>query len=323
MKRRDFFAVMGGGVVVMLVDDDVYAQESGRGGRRDVPQNLSAWLHIGETGIVTVYSGKVEVGQNARTSLTQAVAEELRAPVASIRMVLADTDLTPFDNGTVGSQTTPQMWPVIRRAAAAARETLVDLASQKWMVERSAIQVADGKVTAGDRSAGFGELTNGQKLTRTIPTSVALVPATEWKIAGTSLPKVNGREIVTGAHRFTYDTKVPGMLYGKVLYPASFGATLVSLDSAAAEAMAGVKVVCDGDFVGVTAPDPFTAEKAVAALKAEWKPVVAEASSKDVFAYFKKNARDATGGAGLTAWPTSPTCRWNRGRRWRNGRMTR
>jgi isoquinoline 1-oxidoreductase len=217
-------------------------------------------------------------------------------------MVLADTDLTPFDNGTVGSQTTPQMWPVIRRAAAAARETLVDLASQKWMVERSAIQVADGKVTAGDRSAGFGELTNGQKLTRTIPTSVALVPATEWKIAGTSLPKVNGREIVTGAHRFTYDTKVPGMLYGKVLYPASFGATLVSLDSAAAEAMPGVKVVCDGDFVGVTAPDPFTAEKAVAALKAEWKPVVAEASSKDVFAYFKKNARDATGGAGLTAY---------------------
>ena len=302
MKRRDFFAVMGGGVVVMLVDDDVYAQESGRGGRRDVPQNLSAWLHIGETGIVTVYSGKVEVGQNARTSLTQAVAEELRAPVASIRMVLADTDLTPFDNGTVGSQTTPQMWPVIRRAAAAARETLVDLASQKWMVERSAIQVADGKVTAGDRSAGFGELTNGQKLTRTIPTSVALVPATEWKIAGTSLPKVNGREIVTGAHRFTYDTKVPGMLYGKVLYPASFGATLVSLDSAAAEAMAGVKVVCDGDFVGVTAPDPFTAEKAVAALKAEWKPVVAEASSKDVFAYFQTNARDATGGAGLTAY---------------------
>jgi isoquinoline 1-oxidoreductase len=304
MNRRDFFAVMGGGLVVMLLDDDVYAQETGggRGGRRAAPQELSAWLHIGETGIVTVYSGKVEVGQNARTSLTQAVAEELRAPVASIRMVLADTDLTPFDNGTVGSQTTPQMWPVIRRAAAAARETLVDLASQKWMVERSAIQVADGKVTAGDRSAGFGELTNGQKLTRTIPTSVALVPATEWKIAGTSLPKVNGREIVTGAHRFTYDTKVPGMLYGKVLYPASFGATLVSLDSAAAEAMAGVKVVCDGDFVGVTAPDPFTAEKAVAALKAEWKPVVAEASSKDVFAYFKKNARDATGGAGLTAY---------------------
>jgi isoquinoline 1-oxidoreductase len=304
MNRRDFFAVLGGGVVVMLVDDGVYAQETGggRGGRREVPQNLSAWLHIGETGIVTVYSGKVEVGQNARTSLTQAVAEELRAPVASIRMVLADTDLTPYDMGTVGSQTTPQMWPVIRRAAAAARETLIDLASQKWMVERSAIQVADGKLTAGNRSAGFGELTNGEKLTRTIPANVALAPAAEWKIAGTSLPKVNGRELVTGAHKFTYDTKAPGMLYGKVLHPASFGATLVSLDSAAAEAMPGVKVVHEGDFVGVTAPDPFTAEKAVAALKADWKPVAAEASSKDVYAYFKKNGRDATDGAGLTPY---------------------
>jgi isoquinoline 1-oxidoreductase len=303
MNRRDFFAVLGGGVVVMLVDD-VYAQETGggRGGPRAVPQNLSAWLHIGETGLVTVYSGKVEVGQNARTSLTQAVAEELRAPVGSIRMVLGDTDLTPYDFGTVGSQTTPQMWPVIRRAAAAARETLIDLASQKWMVERSTVQVSGGKVTAGDRSAGFGELTHGEKLTRTIPASVALAPAAEWKIAGTSLPKVNGREMVTGAHKYTYDTKAPGMLYGKVLYPASFGATLLALDSAEAEAMPGVKVVREGDFVGVTAPDPFTAEKAVAALKADWKAVVAEASSQDVYAYFKKNGRDATDGAGLTAY---------------------
>ena len=304
MNRRDFFAVLGGGVVVMLVDDGVYAQETGggRGGPRQAPQNLNAWLHIGETGIVTVYSGKVEVGQNARTSLTQAVAEELRAPVASIRMVLADTDLTPYDMGTVGSQTTPQMWPVIRRAAAAARETLVDLAAQKWMVERSTIQVADGKLTAGSRSAGFGELTNGEKLTRTIPASVALAPAAEWKIAGTSLPKVNGTGMVTGEHRFTYDTKAPGMLYGKVLYPASFGATLVSLDSAEAEAMPGVKVVHEGDFVGVAAPDPFTAEMAVAALKADWKAVAAETSSKDVYPYFKKNGRDATDGAGLTAY---------------------
>ena len=304
MNRRDFFAVLGGGVVVMLVEDGVFAQETGggRGGPRQQPQNLNAWLHIGETGIVTVYSGKVEVGQNARTSLTQAVAEELHAPIASIRMVLADTDLTPYDMGTVGSMTTPQMWPVIRRAAAAARETLIDLASQKWMVERSTVQVVDGKVMAGSRSVGFGELTNGEKLTRTIPASVALVPATEWKVAGTSLPKVDGRDIVTGAHKYTYDLKTPGMLYGKVLYPPSFGATLVSLDSAATEAMPGVKVAHEGDFVGVTAPDPFTAEKAVIALKAEWKPAVAEASSKDVYGYFKKNGRDPAESAGLTAY---------------------
>jgi nicotinate dehydrogenase subunit B len=327
MKRREFFTTIGSGIVV-LIANDAEGQESGmqgRGGRQQTPQNLSAWLHIAETGAVTVYTGKVEVGQNARTSLTQAVAEELHAPVDSIRMVMGDTDLVPFDGGTVGSQTTPQMWPVIRRAAAAAREMLIDLASQKWMVERGTIQVAAGKVTAGNHSAGFGELTNGQKLTNTISANVPVAAATEWKVAGTSVPKVNGREIVTGAHKYTYDMKRDGMLWGKVLYPPSFGATLTSLDSAAAEAMPGVKVVHDGDFVGVTAPDPATAEKAVTALKAEWKPLTAEASSKDVFDYFKKNVRDAAENPNLVRYtvayiahvplePRAAVAEWNDGK---------
>jgi isoquinoline 1-oxidoreductase len=180
----------------------------------------------------------------------------------------------------------------MRKAAASAREMLMDLASQKWMVERASVSVANGKVTSGSRSVGFGELTQGEKLTKTITTSAALTPATEWKVAGTSVPKVNGRDLVTGAHRYAYDIKRPGMHYGKVLYPPSFGATLSSLDSSAAEALPGVKVVHEGDFVGVTAPDPDTAEKALAALKAEWKQVVAEASSRDVYQYFKKTSRD-------------------------------
>ena len=295
MRRRDFFAVMGGGIVVLLVDDSD-AQEAGGGARRGTnepaPTALSAWLHIGETGLVTVYTGKVEVGQNARTALTQAAAEELRTPVDSIRLVMGDTALTPFDMGTFGSMTTPRMNPQIRKAAATAREMLIDLASQKWMVDRGAVSIVNGKVTAGSRSASFGELTDGQKLTRSIPTSAALTPAAEWKICGTSAPKVNGREIVTGAHKYAYDVHRPGMLYGKMLYPPSFGATLVSLDSSEAEQLPGVKVVHDGDFAGVTAPDPLTAGKAVAALKAQWKELKAEASSKDVGEYFRRTARN-------------------------------
>ncbi|MGO9260401.1 MAG: molybdopterin cofactor-binding domain-containing protein [Bryobacteraceae bacterium] len=296
MKRRDFFAVLGGGIVVLLADDSD-AQEAGGGARRGTneapPTALSAWLHIGETGLVTVYTGKVEVGQNSRTALTQAAAEELRAPVDSIRLVMGDTALTPFDMGTFGSMTTPRMGPQIRKAAATAREMLLDLASQKWMVERSALSIANGKVTAGSRSAGFGELTNGQKLTRTIPTSDALTPASEWKISGTSVPKVNGREIVTGAHKYAYDIHRPGMQYGKVLYPPSYGATLVSLDGAEAEKLPGVKVVREDNFAAVTAPDPLAAEKALAALKAQWKELTPEASSKDVYGYFRRTAQNA------------------------------
>src|SRR3989442_10905326 len=96
MTRREFFRMAGSGLVVLLLLNDAAAyQESGRGPRRgsggSVPQEIGAWLHVGEDGTVTVYTGKVEVGQDIRTSLTQAVAEELRASVASIRLVMADT----------------------------------------------------------------------------------------------------------------------------------------------------------------------------------------------------------------------------------------
>ncbi len=307
MRRRDFFAVLGGGIVVLLIADDADAQESGGGARRGVreqlPEQVSAWLHIGEGGAVTAFTGKVEVGQNARTSLTQAIAEELRTPMASIAMVMGDTALTPFDMGTFGSRTTPTMWPQMRKAAAAAREMLIDLAAKKWNVDRASIVVASGRITAGARSANFGELTRGEKMEKSIPASIVLEPATEWKVAGTNAAKVNGREIVTGVHRYSFDMRRPGMLYGKVLRPDSFGAQLASLDSTAAAAMPGVKVVRDGGFVGVTARDPETAAKALAALKAEWRPVGPQTNNRDVFDYFRAQAKDAPANrAALTAY---------------------
>jgi len=304
ITRRDFFAVIGGGIVIWIASD-ADAQESGGGGRRGMaqrmPQQVSAWLHVDEDGLVTVYTGKVEVGQNSRTSLTQAAAEELHLPPANIRMVMGDTAVTPFDMGTFGSMTTPQMWPQIRRAAAAAREMLIDLASQKWSVERGGIHIVDGKAVAGSRSATFAELTKGQQLSGTIPSSPSLTPATEWKVAGTSVAKVGGAAIVTGAHKYAYDVKRPGMLYGKVLYPPQYGAKLVSLDSSAAEALPGVKVVRDTfkanrglagqELVGVVARDPLTAEKALAALKAQWSPVTGTPDSKTVYQHYKETAR--------------------------------
>src|SRR5690242_11899655 len=122
MNRRDFFTVLGGGLLVLLVEEDLEAQESGRrvGSGGGAPEQLSAWLHIGEDGSVTVYTGKVEVGQNTRTALTQAVAEELRAPASSVKLVMGDTDLTPFDAGTFGSLSTPRMSPQLRKVAATA-----------------------------------------------------------------------------------------------------------------------------------------------------------------------------------------------------------
>ena len=103
LSRRQLLKRLGGGLLVAVLGPRVLGQrESGRGGQRqggNVPQNLAAWLHIGTDGVATVYTGKVEVGQNARTSLSQAVAEELCVSLVSVKMVMGDTDLCPFDQG--------------------------------------------------------------------------------------------------------------------------------------------------------------------------------------------------------------------------------
>ena len=302
LDRREFFKVLGCGVVVLFLMDTVLGQESGGGGRRNgrgqVPSEISAWLHIGEDGTVTVFTGKTEVGQNIRTSLTQAVAEELRAPVLSIKLVMADTQLTPWDAGTFGSQTTPQMASRLRRVSAAAREALLDLAADFFKTDRASLTVADGKIskTGTSEFATFGQLTKGQQLVKSVDNQSPVTPAKDWKIAGTSVPKVNGRDIVTGRHKYGSDVTLPGMLHGKVLRPSAFEATLASLDTKPAEAMTGVTVVHDGDFIGVAAPDSLTASRAVEAIHAEWttKP---QPSSAELFDYLKKNVT-AGGGRG-------------------------
>lgn len=265
LQRRGFLQLVGCGLAVLVVRPGASAQEA-------PPADLEAWLHVGEDGSVAVFTGKVEFGQNIRTELTQAVAEELGTAPDRIRLVMGDTELTPYDRGTFGSQTTPRMAPQLRRAAAAAREALLDLAAAEWGVARASLRVEDGQVVGAARRSGFGALARGRKLVATVRADVATTPAEKWTLQGRSLPKVNGAEMVTGRHRFSSDVRRPGMLHGRVLRPPAVGATLVSLDDAPARAVAGVVCVRDGDFVGVAAATPLEAARACDALRAEWRP---------------------------------------------------
>ncbi len=301
LHRRRFFELLGCGLAVLLLTEESDAQESGfgrrgfRGGQR--PMQISAWLHVGDDGTVTVFTGKAEVGQNIRTSLAQMVAEELRLPVASIRMVMADTARTPFDMGTFGSRTTPDMGRQLARVAAAAREALIDLAAEQWQCDRNSLRAAEGKVkrAGANEAASYGQLTKGQQLLKSVASDVATSPADQWILAGTSVAKLDGREFVTGRHRYASDITRPNLLHGKVLRPSAFEATLAEADLRQAEAMEGVAVVRDGEFVGVAAPDLLTAERALDAIHATWntKP---QTSSRTLFDDLRKNAGEAGGG---------------------------
>ncbi|HLY62192.1 MAG TPA: molybdopterin cofactor-binding domain-containing protein [Terriglobia bacterium] len=304
LNRREFFKILGGGLLIVCVLPRAEAgQESGRRGfgrGEQMPKEISAWLHIGENGKVTVYTGKVEMGQNIRTSLTQAVAEELRVAPESIQMVMGDTDLTPFDMGTFGSRTTPTMNPELRKAAAAALDALLDMAAKTWGVDRSKLSAAGGKITdpVSGRSTQYAQLLKGKELAQTIPAEDPLVPADQWNVMGKPLPKVDGRDFVTGKHKYTSDLKLPGMLYGKVLRPSSFGATLTSIDTKDAEAIEGVTVVHDGDFVGVAAPTSALAARALVAIHAEWKSSPQQISSNILFEYLASATSIDSGGGG-------------------------
>ncbi len=292
LDRRDFLKLFGSGVLVCACAGPAVAQESGHiRNPHELPRNIAAWLYVAEDGHTTVFTGKVEIGQNIRTSLAQQVAEELRVPFESISLIMGDTDRVPWDAGTFGSRTTPTMGPQLRTMAVAARELLVNQAAKEWKVDPSTLVAADGKVTnpKTGQSRSYGELTKGQKLTKVVEGELPLTPASQWKTAGRPVPKVNGAMFVTGRHQFPADIARPGMLHGKILRPSGFHGALASLDDSAAKRIANVTVVHGGDFVGVAAPDLWSAEQALSGLKAKWK-VPPQVSDRELFSYLRQNA---------------------------------
>jgi len=296
LNRRSFMQWLGAGLLIVVSPAPTLAQERGRQRDNNQPRTVAARLHLGKDGSITVLTGKVDCGQGGRAELTQAAAEELRVASDAVQLIMADTSLVPNDGITAGSRSTPSTVPLIRQAAAAARELLIDFAVKQWSVERNTIDVRDGKAvhTASKRSVSYADLARNEEaakgLEQNIPSDIAVTPVKDWKTLGTSAPRPNRRDIVTGAHKYPSDIVRPGMLYGKVLRPPSFGAKLTALDPAPAKAMKDVVVIRDEQFVGVAAPTTLQAEQALAALAktAQWERPP-HPSSKELYAHLKQH----------------------------------
>jgi nicotinate dehydrogenase subunit B len=257
--ERRYFDVLPEGLVVTLDDG---AQGDG------------AWLHVGADGLVTAFAGKVEVGQDVITALSLLVAEELRVPLPAVRLVLGDTDLCPFDPGTFGSRSMPEVGPRLQALAAAARLCLVRLAAERWGLDAGALVAEDGRVRRAEPGfppLTYGELVRGLRRAEVVSGQAPTTPPPAWRLAGTAVPPCHGVAAVTGARRFPSDLRRPGMLYGKVLRPPALGAVLRSADLSGARAFPGVVVVHEGGWVGVAAPHPTTAAAALEAIRAEWE----------------------------------------------------
>jgi isoquinoline 1-oxidoreductase len=290
VNRREFFGIAGAGLLIVATAPLSEAQRGGGAG------TLETRLHIGEDGFITVLSGKVEEGQGALTELAMAAAEELRVPLDRVRMVMGDTDQTPNDGGTAGSQTTPRTVPLVRRAAATARELLLAAAARQFGVEGPRLEVRDGAVQYAGKKYGYADLARSPELVaaykEALPAGIAVTPAKDWQRLGKPQVRTDIRELVTGAHRFPSDIVRPGMLYGRVLRAPSYGAVLDIVDLSEAQRMPGVTAVRDGAFVACAAPTTFAARKALAAISAtaRWK-TAEQPSSDQLFGYLKQHAK--------------------------------
>ena len=293
LSRREFAKTLGVGILISIAGGIPFTNRTTSADQNDSPL-ISERLHVGTDGVITVMTGKVEVGQGSRTEITQVAAEELDVRIEDIRLVMGDTDLVPDDGSTGSSLTTPRTVPRVRGACAAAKNLLVSMAAENWRVDSAVLKVENGTIidSRSDRTITYRELAKtesfDESFNRGIAEDITFTPVKEWKIMGMPTSRINGSDIVTGAHHYPSDIVRPGMHYGKVLNPPAYNASLISIDTVAAEAWENVTLVRDTDFVGVTAPTSHAAQEALKdiAKAAKWK-TQPQQSSKGLFEYFK------------------------------------
>jgi CO/xanthine dehydrogenase Mo-binding subunit len=219
-------------------------------------RSLDAWLAINTDGTVTLFTGKVELGQGAKTALTQIAAEELDVALGRVHIVTADTARTPDEGYTSGSQTVDYSGTAIRLTSAEARHILLALAADKLGVPAERLTVADGVISTPDKpaTASYWELVKPGLLHRDATGTIKPKPSAQHTIVGTAVPRLDIPAKVTGGVAYVQDLRLPGMLFGRVVRPPSPDAVLISLDEAPARKLPGiVAIVRDGSFIGVVA----------------------------------------------------------------------
>ena len=234
---------------------------------------VDSFLAIDKSGKVTVYSGKVDLGTGVYTALQQIVAEELDVPMNRIELIEGDTLLTP-DQGKTWASITIQIGGVqLRQAAAAARAALIDDAAKKLGVPAVQLAVVDGVISGGSKKVTYAELIGGKNF------SIKLDPKQpvkekdpkDYKLVGKAVARLDIPDKLTGKFTYMQDFRVPGMLHGRVVRPPAIGAKLESVDESSIKDVPGiVKVVRDGDFLGVVAANEWAAIRGARELKATW-----------------------------------------------------
>ena len=216
--------------------------------------SLDAWVRFNTDETVTVFSGKMEMGQDLRTSLAMIAADELDVALDRVRVVLADTGQSPDEGYTGSSVSLETSGNALRYAAADARHILMSEAAEELDVPLENLTVADGAITdaATGRSVTYWALQGGKRFGSPVTGVGQPKAAAAYQVVGRAQPRLDLVAKVTGRFTFTQDLTLPGMVHGRVVRPPAYAAYLVSVDEEAARRLPGViAVVRDGSFLGL------------------------------------------------------------------------
>jgi nicotinate dehydrogenase subunit B len=297
LGRRDFLTLLGGGVIIYFGTSnpsELLAMPLAQ--RREVPEDYNAFLRIDEDGTVHCYTGKIEMGQGPITSLPQQIADELDVSLDSVKMVMGDTLLCPYDAGTWGSLTTREFSHYLRAAGAEARAVLLELGSEYLDIPVKDLKVKNGIIFGASnpkKQVSYGELAKGQRIERFMKEKPDVKDHTQFRYVGQSRLHSDAGLKVTGKAKYTGDMKLPGMVYAKILRPPSHLSKLISVDTSEAEAMEGIQVVRDGELVAVVHEQIERAEQALRKVKAEFSPDDKEIDDKNIFQYLLNAPSDS------------------------------
>ncbi|HEU0224001.1 MAG TPA: xanthine dehydrogenase family protein molybdopterin-binding subunit [Steroidobacteraceae bacterium] len=301
--RRDFLklsALAGGGLVIGLTLPGCGRKRPAGSAAGGMP---NAFLRIGGDNTITILVDKSEMGQGVYTALPMLVAEELEVPLAAVSVEAAPPG-EAYVNTLIGVQVTGgstsvrEGWDKLRQAGATARVMLVQAAAAAWEVDASECRVEGGQVINADGDAlTYGQVAEAaSKLP--VPADVPLKAPGAFKLIGTPARRTDSAGKVDGTATYGIDVRLPGMLYASIAMPPALGGSAAAVDSAAAEAMPGVrKVVQTSRGVVVVADHWWQARQARDALKVSWDD--GPNARLDTAGVFATLARVARPGAGL------------------------
>jgi CO/xanthine dehydrogenase Mo-binding subunit len=278
ISRRQFLKTTGALFVAfgLPIDGEAQTVSGLRNSGGPLPPNqLDSWLIIQKNGMITVMTGKVELGTGVSTSLRQIVADELDYPFEKIIWIQGDTANTVDQAPTFGSQTIKRGGSQLRQAAAEAKATLLSMASSRLGVPIEGLTIAQGVISASANSKNkitYADLLGGASFNREVTGKLKAKSPSDYKLVGKSVARVDIPTKVSGEHIYLQNFRLPGMLHGRVIRPSSVGATLTSVAEASFKGIRGlVKVVTKGNFVGIVCEREEQAIRAAREIKVTWQ----------------------------------------------------